>query len=110
MKNEKEITDRLAISIRGLWHIESMEEKKKIIKRYDNLYRLFLLVKNRPELFKPDELDKLKKKRQELTQEEEDLINENFVALHIGLISDPIEYSVEEMEDYRKKGLYFAKE
>ena len=110
MKNEKEITDRLAISIRGLWHIESKEEKKKIIKRYDNLYRLFLLVKNRPELFKPDELDKLKKKRQELTQEEEDLISEIFVALHIGLISDPIEYSVEEMEDYRKKGLYFAKE
>ena len=51
MKNHTEITDRLALSIRGLWDIESMEEKKKIIKHYDNLYRLFLLVKNKPELF-----------------------------------------------------------
>ena len=110
IKAGREITDEVAISIRRLWHIESMEEKKKLIKHYDNLYRLFLLVKNRPELFKPDELEKYKKKRQELTQAEEDLISEIFVALHMGLISVPVEYSVEEMEDYRKKGLYFTKE
>ena len=110
MKNHTEITDRLALSIRGLWDIESMEEKKKIIKHYDNLYRLFLLVKNKPELFKPDELEKYKKKRAELTQAEEDLISEIFIALHMGLISDPIEYSVEEMETFRKQGRYFAKE
>lgn len=110
MKNHTEITDRLALSIRGLWDIESMEEKKKIIKHYDNLYRLFLLVKNKPELFKPDELEKFKKKRAELSQAEEDLISEIFIALHMGLISDPIEYSVEEMETFRKQGRYFAKE
>ncbi len=110
IKAGREITDEVAISIRSLWHIESMEEKKKLIKHYDNLYRLFLLVKNRPELFKPDELEKYKKKRQELTQAEEDLISEIFVALHMGLISVPVEYSVEEMEAYRRKGLYFTKE
>ena len=110
MKKNNEITDRLALSIRGLWDIESMEEKKKIIRHYDNLFRLFLLVKNRPELFKPDELEKYKKKRAELSQAEEDLISEIFIALHMGLISDPIEYSVEEMETFRKQGRYFAKE
>lgn len=110
MKKEVKITDRLAISIRGLWHVESMEEKKKIIKHYDNLYRLFLLVKNHPDLFKPDELEKYKQKRESLTKAEEDLINEIFVALHMGVISDPLEYTIEEMKDYYSKGLYFAKE
>ena len=110
MKNRKEITDKVAMSIRSLWHIESMEEKKKIIKHYDNLYRLFLLVKNRPDLFKPDELEKWKQKRESLTEAEEDLISEIFTALHMGIISEPIEYSVEEMKDFYSKGLYFTKE
>lgn len=110
IKVGREITDEVAISIRSLWHIESMEEKKKLIKHYDNLYRLFLLVKNRPELFKPDELEKYKKKRQELTQAEEDLISEIFVTFYMGVINDPLEYTVEEMKDFYSKGLYFTKD
>ena len=110
IKAGREITDEVAISIRSLWHIESMEEKKKIIKHYDNLYRLFLLVKNRPDLFKPDELEKWKQKRETLTEAEEDLISEIFTALHMGIISEPLEYSVEEMKDFYSKGLYFTKE
>lgn len=110
MKNEREITDKAAMSIRSLWHIESMGVKKKIIKRYDDLYRLFSLVKNRPDLFKPDDLEKLKQQREALTEAEEDLINEIFVALHLGVVSEPLEYTVEEMKDFYSKGLYFTKE
>lgn len=110
MNKELIITDRLANSIRSLWHIESIEEKKKLIRHYDNLYRIFSLVKNHPELFKPEELKEWKQKRESLTKAEEDLISEIFVTLYIGVISDPLEYTVEEMKDFYSKGLYFTKE
>ena len=60
MRNEREISDKVAISIRHLWHIESIDEKKKIIRKYDNLYRLFLLVDNHPDLFTSEELNNTK--------------------------------------------------
>lgn len=110
LKKEKEITDEIAISIQSLWHIESMDEKKKIIRKYDNLCRLFLLVKNRPDLFKPDELEKLKQQRESLTEAEEDLISEIFAALHLGVVCEPLEYTVEEVKDFYSKGLYFTEE
>ena len=110
MKNKRRISDREAISIRGLWHIESIEEKKKLIRHYDNLYRIFSLVKNHPELFKPEDLEEWKQKREALTKAEEDLISEIFVTLYVGIISDPLEYSVEEVKDFYSKGLYFTKE
>lgn len=110
MKNKRRISDREAISIRGLWHIESIEEKKKLIRHYDNLYRIFSIVKNHPELFKPEDLEEWKQKREALTKAEEDLISEIFVTLYVGIISDPLEYSVEEVKDFYSKGLYFTKE
>ncbi len=110
LNKELIITDRLAISIRRLWHIESIEEKKKIIKHYDYLYRIFILVKNHPELFKPDELEKWEQKREALTESEKDLISEIFVALHMGVISDPLEYTIEEVHDFYSKGLFLTKE
>lgn len=110
MKKEVKITDRIAISIRGLWHIESMEEKKRLIRHYDYLYRLFLLVKNRPELFTPEELKKYKQKRNLLTEAEEKLISEIFVTLHMGIVTSPPNYTIEEVKDFYSKGLYFTKE
>ena len=110
MKNKRRISDREAISIRGLWHIESIEEKKKLIRHYDNLYRIFSLVKNHPELFKPEDLEEWKQKREALTKAEEDLISEIFVTLYMGVINDPLEYTVEEMKDFYSKGLYFTKD
>ena len=110
MKREVKITDKLAMSIRSLWHIESIEEKKKLIRHYDNLYRIFTLIKNHPELFKPEELKKWKQKRKSLTEAEENLISEIFVALYMGVISDPLEYTIEEVKDFYSKGLYFTKE
>lgn len=56
MKNEIQITDEVALSIRSLWHIDSMIEKKRIINYYDNLNRLFLLIDNHPDLFSKEEL------------------------------------------------------
>lgn len=110
MKKEVKITDKLAISIRGLWHIESLEEKKKLIRHYDNLCRLFLLVKNRPELFTPEELKKYKQKRILLTEAEEKLISEIFVTLHMGIVTAPPKYTIEEVKDFYSKGLYFTRE
>ena len=110
MKKEVKITDKLAMSIRGLWHIESMEEKKRLIRHYDNLYRLFLLVKNRPELFTPEELKKYKQKRNLLTETEEKLISEIFVTLHMGIVTSPPDYTIEEVKDFYSKGLYFTRE
>lgn len=110
MKKEVEISDKLANSIRGLWHIESMEEKKRLIRYYDNLCCLFFLVKNHPESFSQEELEKYKQKTSALTQAEKDLISEVFLTLHMGIISDPLEYTVEEMRAFYSKGLYFTKE
>lgn len=110
MKAKKEITDEIAISIRNLWYIRSMDEKKKIIRKYDNLFQIFFLVKNHPDFFKPDELEYLKQKRESLTKVEEDLINEIIVALHLGIVPEPPEYTIEEIKDLYSKGLYFTKE
>lgn len=110
MKNEVEISDKLANSIRGLWHIESSEEKKKIIRYYDNLCHLFLLAKNHPDYFSPEELQKCNQKTRTLNQTEKDLIAEIFLTLHMGIINDPLEYTVEEMRALYSKGLYFTKE
>lgn len=110
LKQEVNITDKIAMSIRGLWHIDSMEEKKKIIKYYDSLYHLFLRIDNNPESFTNEELDKYKKKRATLSQKEKDLMSEIFTSLHLGFITEPMEYSVEEMTDLFNKGLYFTKD
>lgn len=110
MKNEKEITDEVAISIRHLWHIESMDEKKKIIRKYDYLYRLFLLIDNHPDLFTSEELNKINKIRVNLSEYEKDLMGDIFTALHMGLVTEPLEYTVEEVRDFYSKGLYFTKE
>ncbi len=104
------ISDKLANSIRGLWHIESLEEKKKIIRHYDNLCHLFLLVKNHPDSFSPDELQKCNQKMRTLNPAEKDLITEIFLTLHMGIINDPLEYTVEEIQTLYSKGLYFTKE
>lgn len=105
-----ETTDRIAISIRGLWHIESLEEKKKLIRHYDNSYRLFLLVKNHPGFFTPEELEKCKQKRSKLNKIKKDLISEIFLSLHMGIINDPLEYTAEETKALYSNGLYFTKE
>lgn len=110
MEAEVKITDELAISIRGLWHIESMEEKKKLIRYYDNLYRLFLLIKKHPELFTPEELKKYKQKSISLTEADKKLISEIFVTLHMGIVTPPPDYTIEEVKDFYSKGLYFTKE
>jgi hypothetical protein len=110
MNKEVEISDKLANSIRGLWHIESLEEKKKIIRHYDNLCRLLMLVNNHPDSFSPEELQKCNQKIRALNQTEKDLIAEIFLTLHMGIINDPLEYTVEEMQALYSKGLYFTKE
>lgn len=110
MKNKLEITDRVANSIRGLWHIESMEEKRRLICYYDNICCLFFLFKNHPESFLPEELEKYRQKTSTLKQTEKDLISEIFITLHMGIINDPLEYSVEETKEFYSKGLYFTKE
>lgn len=110
MKKEVEISDKLANSIRGLWHIESSEEKKKVIRYYDNLCHLFLLAKNHPDSFSPEELQKYNQKTRTLNQTEKDLIAEIFITLHMGIINDPLEYTVEELRALYSKGLYFTKE
>lgn len=110
MKNEREITDTVAISIRHLWHIDSMEEKKKIIRKYDNLYSLFLLIDNRPDLFTSDDLNKYNELRVNLSQYEKDLMGDIFTALHMGLVTEPLEYTIEEVKDFYSKGLYFTQE
>lgn len=108
--NKKEITNDIALSIRSLWHIDSMSEKKRIIEKYDNLNRLFLLVDNHPELFSKDELQKYRKLKENLSDEEKTLISEIFTSLHIGIVSLPPDYTVDEVKDLYSKGLYFTKE
>ena len=110
LKNEREITNDIALSIRGLWHIDSMSEKKRIIENYDNLNRLFLLVENHPELFSKEELQKYQKLRGNLSDEEKTLISEIFTSLHMGIVSLPPEYTVDEVKDLYSKGLYFTKD
>lgn len=110
LKNEREITNDIALSIRSLWHIDSMSEKKRIIENYDNLNRLFLLVENHPELFSKEELQKYQKLRGNLSDEEKTLISEIFTSLHMGIVSLPPEYTVDEVKDLYSKGLYFTKE
>ena len=110
LKNEREITNDIALSIRSLWHIDSMSEKKRIIENYDNLNRLFLLVENHPELFSKEELQKYQKLRGNLSDEEKTLISEIFTSLHMGIVSLPPEYTVDEVKDLYSKGLYFTKD
>ena len=110
MRNEREISDKVAISIRHLWHIESMDEKKKIIRKYDNLYRLFLLVDNHPDLFTSEELNKYQTIRANLSEFERDLMGDIFTVLHMGLVTEPLEYTVEEVKAFYSKGLYFTEE
>ena len=110
MKKEVKITDRIAISIRGLWHIDSMIEKKRIINYYDNLNRLFLLIDNHPDLFSKEELLRYRNLKEKLSDEEKKLISEIFTSLHMGIISLPPEYTVDEVKDLYSKGLYFTKD
>lgn len=110
MKNEIQITDEVALSIRSLWHIDSMIEKKRIINYYDNLNRLFLLINNHPDLFSKEELLKYRNLKEKLSDEEKKLISEIFTSLHMGIISLPPEYTVDEVKDLYSKGLYFTKE
>lgn len=110
MKNEIQITDEVALSIRSLWHIDSMIEKKRIINYYDNLNRLFLLIDNHPDLFSKEELLKYRNLKEKLSDEEKKLISEIFTSLHLGFITEPMEYSVEEVTDLYNKGLYFTKD
>lgn len=109
LKKETTITDELAMSIRALWHIKSMEEKKNIIKFYNNLCSLFLLIDKHPQSFSPEDLVKYKKKKETLSQSEKDLMSEIFTALHMGIIVEPLDYTVEEVQDFYSKGLYFTK-
>ena len=67
-------------------------------------------MKNHPDFFKPDELEYLKQKRESLAKVEEDLINEIIVALYLGIVPEPPEYTIEEIKDLYSKGLYFTKE
>lgn len=110
MKNEIQITDEVALSIRSLWHIDSMIEKKRIINYYDNLNRLFLLIDNHPDLFSKEELLKYRNLKEKLSDEEKKLISEIFTSLHMGIISLPPEYTVDEVKDLYSKGLYFTEE
>ena len=110
MRNEREISDKVANSIRHLWHIESMDEKKKIIRKYDNLYRLFLLVDNHPDLFTSEDLNKYQTIRANLSEFERDLMGDIFTVLHMGLVTEPLEYTIEEVKDFYSKGLYFTQE
>ena len=87
--NKKEITNDIALSIRSLWSIDSMSEKKRIIEKYDNLNRLFLLVDNHPDLFSKEELQKYKMLKENLSDEEKTLISEIFTSLHMGIVSLP---------------------
>lgn len=108
--NKKEITNDIALSIRSLWHIDSMEERKKIINHYDRLNCLFLLIKNHPDLFSKEELSKYRKIKKNLSDEEKKLISEIFTSLHMGIVSLPPDYTVDEVKDFYSKGLYFTKE
>ena len=87
-----------------------LSEKKRIIENYDNLNRLFLLVENHPELFSKEELQKYQKLRGNLSDEEKTLISEIFTSLHMGIVSLPPEYTVDEVKDLYSKGLYFTKD
>lgn len=109
LKKETTITDELAMSIRALWHIKSMEEKKNIIRFYDNLCSLFLLIDKCPSSFSPEDLVKYKKKKETLSQSEKDLMSEIFTALYMGIIVEPLDYTIEEVQDFYSKGLYFTK-
>ena len=108
--NKKEITNDIALSIRSLWYIDSMSEKKRIIEKYDNLNRLFLLVDNHPDLFSKEELQKYKMLKENLSDEEKTLISEIFTSLHTGIVSLPPDYTIDEVKDLYSKGLYFTKE
>lgn len=110
MKKIFETDDRLANSIRSLWHIESMEEKKKIIDDTYKLSVIFILAKEQPELFSKEELEEINKYKSEMSEDHKKIISEVFTAKELGFITDPPEYTVEEVKDLYEKGLYFTKD
>lgn len=110
MKKRTEISDRVALSIRGLWDIESLDEKKKLIERYDQIYRATLVLKNHPEALSEKQRNYIKKLQSRITETDEKVMREVFLALHLGVVVDPPSYTVEDIKELSKDGIFFAKE
>ena len=110
MKKETKISDRVALSIRGLWNIESLDEKKKLIARYDQIHKAILVFKNHPEAFSEKQRNYIKKLQSQITETDEKIMSEVFLALHLGVVVDPPSYTVEDIKELSKDGIFFTKE
>lgn len=110
MKKRTKISDRVALSIRGLWDIESLDEKKKLIARYDQIHRAMLLLKSHPEVLSREQKNYIEKLQSKITKTDEKVMKEVFLALHLGVVVDPPSYTVEDIKELSKDGIYFAKE
>lgn len=109
MKERQKTTDEFAISIRSLWHIDSMEEKKRIIDNVYEISKVFLLAKEKPELFSQEELEKIANFKAELTPECQKLYAEVTLKKHLPFIDEPPEYTVEAVKEFYETGRYFTK-
>ena len=110
MGKELFIDDKVAMSIRGLWHIQSMDEKKKLIARYDKIGQLFLALKNHPEKLSKDHKEYITNLRKNISEDDEKIVREVFLALHLGIVGDLPNFTVDEIKELYQDGLYFAKE
>lgn len=110
MSRNVKISDRVALSIRSLWHIEPMELKKALIKQYDKFSRMFWVLKEHPERLSQEQKDYIEKLRSKLDEHDEKIMHEVFMAVQLGIYIDPPEYTVEDIKELSAEGRYFAKE
>ena len=110
MKSGINITDDIAISIRGLWHVQSMDEKKKLIARYDKIGQLFFALKNHPEKISKEHKEYITNLRKNISEEDEKIAREVFLALHLGIVFETPNFTIDEIKDLYQEGLYFTKE
>lgn len=110
MEKELFIDDKVAMSIRGLWHVQSMDEKKKLIARYDKIGQLFILLKHNPDKLSKKDKIYITNLRKSISEDDEKIVREVFLALHLGIVDDLPNFTVDEVKELYRDGLYFAKE
>lgn len=59
--------------------------KERTRKEYDDLIRMLILAKYEPSLFSPDELAKITAFKENLSDEEKDILIDTFLAKHMNL-------------------------
>ena len=74
------------------------------------IHKAILVLKNHPEAFSEKQRNYIKKLQSQITETDEKVMSEVFLALHLGVVVDPPSYTVEDIKELSKDGIFFAKE